>query len=139
MLIYITNAGGVEEDYKVLKSHLNIEKYSSVSVKGVLQDLHAKLLTKNIAACTIHDAKQKIKKAKNNRLYEYKNNFTFAVNQHKDNVVRFTMKLAELELYELMINKISKNLSVIRPNRKFVRKGRRTKPNKYPMNYKRMC
>jgi hypothetical protein len=36
-------------------------------------------------------------------------------------------------------DKISKNLSVIRPNRKFVRKGRRNNPNKYPMNYKRMC
>jgi IS4 transposase len=30
---------GVEEDYKVLKSHLNIENYSSVSVEGVLQNL----------------------------------------------------------------------------------------------------
>jgi hypothetical protein len=44
-----------------LKSRLNIENYSSVSVEGVLQDLHAKLLTKNLAACAIHDAKQKIK------------------------------------------------------------------------------
>jgi hypothetical protein len=72
-------------------------------------------------------------------LYGYKINFTFAINQLKDNVVRFTMKLAELELYELLISKISKNLSVIRPNRKFVRQDRRNKTNKYPMNYKRMC
>jgi hypothetical protein len=53
---------GVEEDYKVLKSRLNIENYSSVSVEGALQDLHAKLLTKNLAASAIHDAKRKIKK-----------------------------------------------------------------------------
>ncbi|WP_353651708.1 transposase, partial [Pseudoalteromonas sp. NBT06-2] len=106
---------GVEEDYKVLKSRLNIENYSSVSVEGVLQDLHAKLLTKNLAACAIHDAKRKIKKPKNNRSHDYKINFTFAINQLKDNVVRFTMKLAEFELYELLISKISKNLSIIRP------------------------
>jgi hypothetical protein len=130
---------GVEEDYKVLKSRLNIENYSSVSVEGVLQDLHAKLLTKNLAASAIHDAKRKIKKPKNNRLYEYKINFTFAINQLKDNVVRFIMRVAELELYELMISKISKNLSVIRPDRKFFRQDRRNKTNKYPMNYKRMC
>ena len=131
---------GVEEDFKLLKSLLNIEKYSSVSIEGVLQDLYAKLLTKNLAASAIHDAKLKIKikKAKNSRFYDYKVNFTFAINQLKDNVVRLTMKLADYELYELLINKISKNLSTIRPNRKFVRKGRRTKPNKYPMNYKRM-
>jgi hypothetical protein len=130
---------GVEEDYKILKSRLNIENYSSVSVEGVLQDLHAKLLTKNLAASAIHDAKRKIKKPKNNRLYEYKINFTFAINQLKDNVVRFMMRLAELELYELMISKISKNLSVIRPDRKFFRQDKRNKTNKYPMNYKRMC
>jgi hypothetical protein len=74
---------------------------------------------------------EKIKKPKKNRLYDYKVNFTFAINQLKDNVVRFTMKLAELELYELLISKISKNLSVIRQDR-------RKKINKYSMNYKRM-
>ena len=130
---------GVEEDYKVLKSRLNIENYSSLSVEGVLQDLHAKLLTKNLAACAIHDAKRKMKKPKNKRLYDYKINFTFAINQIKDNVVRFTMKLAGFELYELLISKISKNLSSIRPNRTFVRKDRRFVPNKYSMSYKRMC
>ena len=130
---------GVEEDFKVLKSRLNIENYSSVSVEGVLQDLHAKLLTKNLAASAIHDAKRKIKKPKNTRLYEYEINFTFAINQLKDNVVRLIMKLAELELYELLLSKISKNLSAIRPDRKFFRQDRRNKTNKYPMNYKRMC
>ena len=49
------------------------------------------------------------------------------------------MKLTVLELYELLINKISKNLNVIRSNRKFVRKDRRFTPNEYPMSYKRMC
>ena len=119
----------VEEGYKVLKSRLNIENYSSVSVEGVLQDLHAKLLTKNLAVSAIQDAKRKIKKPKKNRLYEYKINFTFAINQLKDNVVRFIMRLAELELYELLINKISKNLSVIRPESNFFRQDRRNKTN----------
>jgi hypothetical protein len=125
---------GVEEDYKVLKSRLSIENYFIVSVEGVSQDLHAKLLIENLAASASYDPERKIKTLKMNRLYDYKINFTFAINQLKDNVVRFAMKLAEFELYELLIN-----LNVIRPNRKFVRKGRRTKPNKYPMNYKRMC
>tara|TARA_R110001583_G_scaffold53928_2_gene165914 strand:- start:6115 stop:6462 length:348 start_codon:yes stop_codon:yes gene_type:complete len=110
-----------------LKSRLNIENYSSVSVEGVLQDLHAKLLTKNLATCAIHDAKRKINKRKNKSLYQYKINFTFAINQLKDNVVRFTMKLAELELNELLISNISKNLSVIRPDRKFFDKTVQTR------------
>ncbi len=128
---------GIEEDYKILKSRLTIENYSSVSIEGVLQDLYAKLLTKNLTASAVHDAKRKIQKPKNNRLYYYKINLTFTINQLKDNVVRFMMKLVDSELYEVLINKISKSLSAIRPDHKFVRKGRRTKPNKYPLNYKR--
>lgn len=130
---------GIEEDYKVLKSRLNIENFSGVSVEGVLQDLHAKLLTKNLAAVIIHDAQRKIIACKKDKLYAYKVNFTFAINQLKDNVIRFMMKMDGIKLYELLRDKISKNLSAIRPNRKFTRKDRRTSPNKYPMNYKRMC
>jgi hypothetical protein len=51
---------GVEEDYKVLKNRLNIKNFSSVSVEGVLQDMHAKLLTKNITACAIHNEASKV-------------------------------------------------------------------------------
>ena len=90
---------GVEEDYKVLKIRLNIENFSSVSVESVLQDIHAKLLTKNITVSAINDAKQKLENTKNNRIYNYKINFTFALNQLKDNIVRFTMKLAKCQLY----------------------------------------
>ncbi|WP_114324895.1 hypothetical protein, partial [Candidatus Colwellia aromaticivorans] len=93
----------------------------------------------NITACAIHDAKQKLDNTKNNRIYNYKINFTFALNQLKDNIVRFTMKLAKCQLYELLMSKILKSLSAIRPNRKFVRKERTFVPKKYPMSYKRMC
>jgi hypothetical protein len=37
------------------------------------------------------------------------------------------MRIAELELYELIISKISKNLSVIRPDRKFLDKTGETR------------
>lgn len=69
----------VEEDFKILKSSLNIENYSSVSVEDTLQDLHAKLLTKKLVASAIHDAKQKINNPKKSRLYDYKIKFTFAI------------------------------------------------------------
>jgi len=81
----------------------------------------------------------KKKNPKINRFDDYKINFTFAINQLKDDVVRFKMKLADLEIYELLISKISKSLSVTLPIRDFVRQDRRNKTNKYPMKYKRMC
>jgi len=45
---------------------LNTESYPSVSVEGILQDLHAKLLTKYLAVSAIHDVKRKINKPYNN-------------------------------------------------------------------------
>jgi hypothetical protein len=75
-------------------------------------------LTKNLAAFAMHYAKRKIKQPKNNRLYDYKINFTLAINQLKDNIVHFTMKLTDIQLYELLISKISKSLSVIRRSRR---------------------
>jgi hypothetical protein len=49
---------GIEEDYKVMKSRLTIENFSGVSVEAVLQDIHAKTLTKNLAAVAIAEASQ---------------------------------------------------------------------------------
>ncbi len=47
------------------------------------------------------------------------------------------MKLADSELYDAIINKISKCLSIIRPDQKFVQKGHRSEQNKYLLNDKR--
>jgi hypothetical protein len=48
---------GAKEDNKELKARLNIDSYANLSVKGVLQDLHTKYLTKNIASATDFYAK----------------------------------------------------------------------------------
>ena len=130
---------GIEEDYKVLKSKLNIENFSGMSVEVILQDLYAKSLTKNLAAVSVNEAKKHIATPDKTRAYNYKINFTFAVSQLKDNIIRFMMGIAEKGLSIKLIDKISKVLSSIRPNRKFARKDRRTTPNKYPMSYKRVC
>ena len=57
--------------FLVPRSRLNIENYCSVSVEGILQDLNAKLLTKNLAASAIYNTNQNIKKPKSNRFYDY--------------------------------------------------------------------
>jgi len=55
---------GVEEDYKIMKSRLTIENFSGISVEAVMQDIYAKVLTKNIAAVSIFEA-DKLKDEKN--------------------------------------------------------------------------
>jgi len=130
---------GVEEDYKVMKSRLNIENFSGVSVEAVLQDINAKLLMKNLASVALNEANEPKEIPGKNRKHTYKLNFTFAINLLKDNIVRFMMKIATENLDVLLIDKISTVTNAYRPNRKFARKDKRTTPNKYPMTYKRMC
>ena len=126
----------VEEDYNVMKSHLNIENFSGVSVEAILQDIHAKTLTKNLASIAIIEANR----AKPNvRKYKYKINVTHALSQLKDNVVRFLMGISFDGLSQLMIEKISQVTNAYRPDRKFQRPDPRMNKEKYPVAYKRLC
>jgi len=126
----------VEEDYKVMKSRLNIENFSGVSVEAILQDIHAKTLTKNLASIAIIEANR----AKPNvRKYKYKINVTHALSQLKDNVVRFLMGISFDGLSQLMIEKISQVTNAYRPDRKFQRPDPRMNKEKYPVAYKRLC
>jgi hypothetical protein len=58
---------GAEEDYKELKTRLNIENYSNLSVEGALQDLHAKYLTKILASATDFEAKMALTFSEKNK------------------------------------------------------------------------
>ena len=124
---------GIEEDYKVMKRRLNIENFSGVSIEAILQDIHAKTLTKNLVSIEVNRAKQKVRK------YQYKINVTHALNQLKGNVIRFLMGIATNGLSQLMIVKISQVTNAYRPERKFKRPNSRLNMEKYPVTYKRLC
>ena len=83
-----------------------------------MQDIHAKIQTKNIASIAIIEANR----AKPNvRKYKYKINVTHALSQLTDNVVRFLMGIAIDGLSWIMIEKISQVTNEYRPDRKFER------------------
>lgn len=44
---------GIEEDYKKMKSHLEVEQFSGLSVLAVQQDFHAKVFSKNLASLLV--------------------------------------------------------------------------------------
>jgi hypothetical protein len=130
---------GIEEDYKVMKSRLNIENFSGLSVEAILQDIHAKNLTKNLTSVAIFEAEKMNDSLGSKRKYKYKINVTHALSQIKDNIVRFMMKTAIEGLSQLLINKISQVTNAYRENRKFERPHRRMSKDKYPIAYKRLC
>jgi hypothetical protein len=131
---------GIEEDYKVMKSRLNIENFSGLTPEAVFQDIYAKTLTKNMAALTIIEA-EKVEQARDtsHRKYRYKINVTQTLSQLKDNIVRFMMHKANPDLTRRLVQKISTLLVPFRPHRKFERNTNRMHLKKYPMAYKRVC
>ncbi len=104
-------------------------------MEAVLQDIHAKTLTKNLASIAIIEA-NKVKS--NVRKYRYKINVTHALSQLKDNVVRLLMCISNDGLSWLMIEKISQVTNAYRPDRKFDRPHVRMSVDKHPIAYERL-
>jgi len=131
---------GIEEDYKLMKSRLVIENFSGVSVEAVLQDIHAKVLTKNLAAIAIFEADSIRNEKYKHRKHPYKINVTYTLSQLKDNIVRFLLGSAPPGLYKLLISKILNVVDAYRQDRSFSREQKRAHWNKlkYSMAYKRV-
>jgi len=104
----------------------------------VLQDIHAKCLTKNIAAVAVWEVEKLAIKDNKKRKYVYKINFSNALSLIKGNVLRFMLNMATKSLGELLITKISKATNAFRPERKYERyvKIRRVK---YAVAYRPLC
>ncbi len=131
---------GVEEDYKALKSRLNIENFSGLSVDAVTQDIHAKTLTKNLTSVAVIEAEPLKSKRCKGRKGTYRINFTHALSQMKDNVVRFLIGGPHHDLSRLLIAKISTEVNAYRSERSFIRLKNTLVPiTKYPVAYKRIC
>lgn len=131
----------VEEDYKLMKSRLEMENFSGLSVEAIKQDVHAKVLTKNIAAVAVYEADFITQEKYSHRKRKYRINFTYALSQMKDNVVRFIMALAPPETSALLIQQISKAVNALRPERSFSRGSQdemRKRVKRHYMAYKRV-
>jgi len=131
----------VEEDYKLMKSRLEMENFSGLSAEAVKQDIHAKVLTKNIAAIAILEADGIADEAYKNRNRKYKINFTYALSQFKDNIVRFIMGMWPPGSAEMLIMRISGAVNAVRPERSFTRRDgdkMRKRIKRHYMAYKRV-
>ena len=114
----------IEEDYKLMKSRLEMENFSGLSVEAVKQDIHAKVLTKNIAAIAVLEADLIAKEKHRNRKRKYRINFTYALSQLKDNIVRFTLRIIHLDALCIFVEQISKVVDAVRPERTFPREDK---------------
>ena len=120
----------VEEDYKLMKSRIEIGNWSGKSVLSAYQDFHAKVFSKNLTAMLAHSTIEQIKSRYHDLKYEYKLNITQALSKIKDTIVILLNRpRCVLEnLLKKLFNIFIKTIEPVRPGRKFPRKQKnRTK------------
>lgn len=126
-----------EEAYKLLKSRVELEKFSGKTAKAVRQDFHAKVFLMSMCAAYAHPIEEKViaeHQADSKRKHPQKINRTNALACFMDMLVPMFLK----KKYEQVLNAfdeiIYKTREVIRPNRSEPRPKRPKRP--YNMNYK---
>lgn len=122
----------IEEDYKAMKSRVEIENFSGKSVESVYQDFHARVFTANLTAAMVHPAQDVVEQQTQERRYPYQVNLTQALSKMKDTVVLFFNRSNILGLISKLFDLFIKTIEPIRPDRKFPRKKGIKKQGYYP-------
>lgn len=128
---------GEEECFKLLKSRIEVERFSGKTALSVQQDFHAKVFMLTLTASFAHPIEEKVKKeykADENRKYNQKINRTNAIATTQSILVAIMLKKIIQKALDAFDAIVSKTREIIRPNRKVKRKHRQKKP--YSSNYK---
>ena len=125
----------VEEDYKVMKSRIEIENFTGISILAVYQDFHAKVFTKNLTTILAYPAQQTVRRNSQGKKHTYQVNMTNAFSKMKDTVVLLFQRTAILPLLNRLWLAMTQVIEPIRPGRSYPRK-KRVKRRRFPMTYK---
>lgn len=125
----------VEEDYKVLKSRLEVENWSGLSVLSVYQDFHAKVFTKNLTVLLARPAQAVVQQKGQDKKLDYRINMTNAFSKMKDAVVLLLHRSAILPLLEKIWQLMIRTIEPIRRGRSFPH-TKRVRPKKFAISYK---
>ena len=114
---------GIEESIKHKKQPLEIENFSGLSIQSVKQDIHAKVLMKNIVAMAREIAQESVDQTGKKRKYRYKINATQALSKAKNVVIKAVFLSAKkaCSLFEKFIDIIRQCIEPIRDGRSYSR------------------
>ena len=113
---------GIEENFKPMKSRIEMENFSGKSVESVYQDFHAKVFRMNFAAVLIHPVQDQVDQDANGKPYKYQVNLTFAVSSLKPVIVRLLSPARPLRLVRKLLSLFAQTLEPVRPGRSYPRK-----------------
>jgi hypothetical protein len=126
-----------EEGYKLLKSRIEVERFSGKTALSVWQDFHAKILLMTLTAAFAHPIEEKVRaefKADNDRKHSQKINRTNALAMMRENLIGLFLKEIIKKAILAFDRIVYKTRESIRPGRSFPRNHRVKK--RYSPNYK---
>jgi len=126
----------VEEDYKVMKSRIQVENWTGKTVHAIYQDFHARVFSKNLAALLAPPAQAHVQEQTATRKYRYQINRTHLLSKLKDTLVLLLREPDRLrERLQQLWQLVSDTLEPVRPGRSVPRR-KRVKPPRFSMAYK---
>lgn len=127
---------GVEEEYKTMKSVLEVEQFSGKSPHAVRQEFYAAIFLSNLQSVIARekDVQESIDKKSEGRKYEYQENRTSALFFVKEELIALFTGTSLNVVLTYIKEKIIKNILPIRPGRHYERKFTRYKLPKFCPN-----
>lgn len=128
-----------EEAYKLLKSRIELEDFSSKTARGIKQDFHSKMFLMTLCAAYAHPIEERVTaeyKADENRKHGQKINRTNALSMTLDILISMFVRKDYKKSLKAFDQNVSETREIIRPGR-IVQRKRRPKKT-YSMNYKRL-
>lgn len=112
----------VEEDYKLLKSRIEIANFTGKSVLAVQQDFYARVFMANLTSMLAFPVHEKIVEKHENSKLEYKINWTQALAKMRESAILLFFRNNIIDIIKKLWQLFVSDNSAIRPGRKFPRK-----------------
>ena len=126
-----------EEGYKLLKSRVEVERFSGKTLLAIKQDFYAKFFLLTLTAAYAHPIEQKVVeefKADENRIHNQKINRTNSIATTQDIIIGVMLKNLVVKALKAFDDIVFRTREIIRHGRSNPRKHRQKNP--YTMNYK---
>lgn len=112
---------GIEENYKQMKSRIEIENFTGKTVHSIYQDFHARIFSANLTAVLVHAAQDLLEQDKVHSPNSYRVNFTYALSCMKNTIVRLLLNARPYKYCLQLIQLFRSTIEPVRPHRKFPR------------------
>jgi hypothetical protein len=127
---------GVEEDYKRLKCGLEIENFTGLSPLAIKQDIHAQVVSKNMASLWQQAAQPYADKKSKSCKHNYKVNFSYVLGKFKNNFIKLLLGLIDVDWMMKLLKLIASSTDAERPGRSNERRPKKNSKWVHAMSYK---